>query len=140
MASALEKDKQVASKNLMKGDLDMKIMNKIKIQWKTIRKAFTDINMEKTGNISQHELKFMLNFWGMEPNEVEFQRVFKKFDCDGDGVISYKDFQHSIGSEMFPQEGLYFRQDMPQQGRITSCNHPQCFQPTKNNQNFCEVH
>jgi len=28
---------------------------------------------------------------------------------DGDGEISYKDFQVSIGSEMFPSEGLYFR-------------------------------
>jgi hypothetical protein len=41
---------------------------------------------------------------------------------------------------MFPQEGLYFRQDKPQQCKINSCNHEECWQPTKNNQNFCILH
>ena len=41
---------------------------------------------------------------------------------------------------MFPMEGLYFRQDQPQVCKINSCNHDECWQPTRNNQNFCEVH
>jgi len=68
-----------------------------------------DLNIEKTGKISRREFKFYLNFWGLEITEDEFNNVFKKFDIDGDGVISYKDFQVSIGAEMFPAEGLYFR-------------------------------
>jgi len=39
--------------------------------------------------------------------------MFRKFDADGDGKISYKDFQQTIGSEIHPGEGLYFRQDKP---------------------------
>ena len=71
-----------------------------------------DLNIEKTGKISKRELKFFLNFWGMNDiTEEEFMYIFKRFDLDGDGLISYKDFQQSIGSEMFPAEGLYFRQD-----------------------------
>ena len=50
----------------MTGDLEAKILEKIKFQWKTLRKAFMDLNIEKTGKISQRELKFYLNFWGME--------------------------------------------------------------------------
>ena len=50
----------------------------------------------------------------MEISEAEFDHIYKKFDLDKDGLISYKDFQLSIGSEMFPMEGLYFRQDKPQ--------------------------
>lgn len=73
-----------------------------------------DLNIEKTGKISKRELKFYLNFWGIDLNDKEFDLVFDKFDLDRDGLISYKDFQLSIGSEMFPQEGLYFRQDKPQ--------------------------
>ena len=77
-----------------------------------MRKAFMDLNIEKTGKISKRELKFFLNFWGMDDiTEEEFMHIFKRFDLDGDGLISYKDFQQSIGSEMFPAEGLYFRQD-----------------------------
>lgn len=59
-------DKNKASSSLMTGDLEAKILEKIKFQWKTLRKAFMDLNIEKTGKISQRELKFYLNFWGME--------------------------------------------------------------------------
>ena len=48
--------------------------------------------MEKTGTISDKELKFFLNFWGMKTEEEEFLVVFKLFDHDNDGKISYKDF------------------------------------------------
>ena len=99
-----------------------------------------DLNIEKTGKISIREFRFFLNFWGMDIPDWQSQKCFNNFDMDGDGFISYKDFQLSIGSEMFPAEGLYFRQDKPQQCKINTCNHPQCFQPTKNNQNYCEVH
>ena len=51
-----------------------------------------DLNIEKTGSISKREFKFYLNFWGMEVSEAEFNYVFSRFDLDGDGVISYKDF------------------------------------------------
>jgi Ca2+-binding EF-hand superfamily protein len=67
------------------------------------------LNVEKSGKISQREFQFYLNFWGMEITAEEFKKVFDKFDLDGDGFISYKDFQVSIGCEMFPAEGLYFR-------------------------------
>ncbi len=57
-----------------------------------MRKAFQDLNIEKSGKISDKELKFFLNFWGMKAEEEEFQEVFKLFDHDNDGKISYKDF------------------------------------------------
>ena len=51
-----------------------------------------DMNIEKTGKISLNEFKFFLNFWGLEISEEEIQKVYNKFDIDGDGLISYKDF------------------------------------------------
>jgi len=62
--------------------LESQILEKIKCQWKTLRKAFMDLNIEKTGKISRREFKFYLNFWGMEVSEVEFNHVFSKFDLD----------------------------------------------------------
>lgn len=76
----------------MIGDIEAKILEKIKFQWKTLRKAFMDLNIEKTGRISRREFKFYLNFWGMDITDEEFEAVYNKFDLDKDGVISYKDF------------------------------------------------
>jgi len=120
-------DKTVAAKCLLTGDIEAKILDKIKIQWKTLRKAFMDLNIEKTGRISMKEFKFFLNFWGMDISEAETQKCFSKFDIDRDGFISYKDFQTSIGADMFPAEGLYFRQDKEQACKINSCHHAECF-------------
>ena len=95
----LEKDKKAnddnrhkAAQSLLTGDLEFMILEKMKIQWKTIRKAFTDINLEKTGAISKTEFKFFLNYWGIEMTEAQFEQIFAKFDLDGDGKISFKDF------------------------------------------------
>lgn len=38
-------------------------------------------------------------------SEEEFEKCFDSFDLDKDGLISYKDFQLSIGSHMFPEAG-----------------------------------
>lgn len=51
-----------------------------------------DLNIEKTGKISEKELKFYLEFWGMPISDKDFKIVFNSFDVDGDGLISYKDF------------------------------------------------
>jgi len=98
----LNKDKNIAAKCLLTGDIEGKIRDKIKYQWKTMRKAFNDLNIEKTGRISKNEFKYFLNFWGMDISDKEFEGAFNQFDMDGDGFISYKDFQQSIGAEMFP--------------------------------------
>lgn len=76
----------------------------------------------------------------MTITQEQFIAVFNKFDLDGDGALSYKDFQQSIGAEMFPAEGLYFRQDKAQQCRVNACKQNECWQPTKNTLNYCDVH
>lgn len=85
------------------------MLEKIKTQWKTIRKAFIDLNKEKSGFIEPKELLFYLFYWGFNLTSDQFQQVFSQFDYDGDGRISYKDFHKTIGSEIHPGENLYFR-------------------------------
>ena len=50
------------------------IKEKISSQWKTIRKAFSDINkdIDADGYISEKELKFYLNHWGYKLSDQEF--------------------------------------------------------------------
>jgi hypothetical protein len=93
--SALARDKKLAAKRLMAGsdqDLENQITHKVMTQWKTVGKAFKDLNLEKTGKISPNELKFFLNFWGIDVTDEQFEKVFNRFDLDKDGFISYKDF------------------------------------------------
>ena len=99
--------------DLSTGDIVGKVIRKITIQWKTIRKAFSDINKEpgETGYIAKSELKFYMDHWGFKLTEAEFQGVFDAIDYDKDGRISYSDFTKVIGAEITPGESLYFRQD-----------------------------
>lgn len=87
-----EKCKEEATKQLINKTLERTIIDKIKFQWKTIRKAFSDMNKERDSAISEDELRFYLQHWGLNLTEEQFHYIFNKFDCDGDGQISYPDF------------------------------------------------
>ena len=86
-----------------------KLLNKIQQQWKLLRKAFIDLNIDKTGQMKKSELKFILDHWGLQVPQETFNDLFRYLDEDGDGVISYKDFVLRVGSEIHPSETLYFR-------------------------------
>lgn len=72
--------------------LENQILEKIQFQWKTVRSAFMNINSDRNGNIDKDEFIYFLRFWGMKFEEEDFDRVWEKFDVDGDGELSYKDF------------------------------------------------
>lgn len=101
-----------------------------------------DMNVKKSGCIEPEELKFYFQHWGLgRITEAQFQSLFNKFDADKDGKISYKDFQQTVGSEIHPAEGLYFRQEKNNLGfaekpgsaspqrrnKQENCKHPQCW-------------
>jgi hypothetical protein len=44
------------------------VLEKIKFQWKTLKKAFSDLNQEKSGAIKPEELRHYLNHWGLFVN------------------------------------------------------------------------
>lgn len=68
-----------------------------------------DLNICKSGSISAEEFRFYLKHWGLNLTDDQFKYLFDKFDLDKDGKISYKEFQMTVGSEIHPAEGLYFR-------------------------------
>ena len=72
--------------------MEQTVLEKIKFQWKTLKKAFSDLNQEKTGAIKPIEFRHFLDNWGLFLNEEQFKKLFARFDCDGDGKISYEDF------------------------------------------------
>ena len=72
-------------------DLIQKIISKIYYQWKTMRKAFTGMDVSRNGAIVMEDLRFYLTHWGVSTSEEKFKELFNFFDADGDGRISYKD-------------------------------------------------
>ena len=101
-----------------------KLINKIRQQWSTVRKAFSDFNADKDPYIDKEELIFFLEHWGFPLSDTQADIVFTFFDKDGDGQISYQDFVQSIGFEIHPGESFYFRQDMPNQlsQKVATCD------------------
>lgn len=105
-------DKRLAAAaNLAHGDILIKLIDKIRQQWSTVRKAFKDFNEDNDPYIDKKELIYFLEHWGLPLNEEQQDVVFGFFDKDGDGQISYQDFVQSIGYEIHPSETLYFRQE-----------------------------
>ena len=50
-------------------DIEQTVLEKIKFQWKTLKKAFIDLNQEKSGKIKPEELKIYLHHWGLYMND-----------------------------------------------------------------------
>lgn len=52
-------------------DLKEQVIGKIRMQWKSIRKAFSDMNkdLNASGFISRGELKYYLDHWGLKMSE-----------------------------------------------------------------------
>ena len=121
-------------------DIEQTVLEKIKFQWKTLKKAFIDLNQEKSGKIKPEELKIYLHHWGLYMNDEQFKSLFDKFDHDKDGLISYEDFQNTVGMEINPMEFLYFRQDNPKAPKQLTCKHDKCWSTPQGFSDYCLNH
>ncbi|CDW79951.1 px domain containing protein [Stylonychia lemnae] len=121
-------------------DIVDRVLEKFQQQWKTIKKSFHDMSKDKSGGIIHEELKFYLDHWGFKVDTETLNYIYKRLDWDKDGLVSYADFQKTVGSEIHPGESLFFRQDQPHQSKISTCKQPKCWQPTQSNKNFCQLH
>jgi EF-hand domain pair len=107
--------RKMVSDRIMNSNLMKRILDKISSQWKTLKKAFSDLNQEKNGWISEVDLKKYLTNWGFNITEEQFREFYEFLDYDRDGHITYDDFKKSVGSVISPVEFLYFRQDLPRE-------------------------
>ena len=114
-------------------------VEKVQFQWKTLKKAFTDLNTAKSGAINPNELESYLKNWGYYFTKDQFNTLFKRLDYDNDGKISYEDFQNSVGNEISPPEFLYFRQDLKPQKPLR-CAYKHCWETTIGLGSYCALH
>ena len=104
--------KKVSDK-ITQSNLIIQILEKISTQWKTIKKAFSDLSQERNGWICESDLNRYLKNWGFVITSDQFKEIYDFLDYDHDGHISYTDFKNRVGSTISPVESLYFRQDLP---------------------------
>lgn len=60
------------------------------------------MDISHTGSLSADDFNHYLTHWGFKLTNSKFEELFKDFDHDGDGKISYKDFIMTVGKEMLP--------------------------------------
>ena len=106
-----EKHTRIVRDKMTEDDFLKTFVEKVQFQWKTLKKAFTDLNSARSGMILPKELHNFMKHWGFDLNEKQFKILFDKLDYDKDGKISYADFQNSVGNEISPPEFLYFKQE-----------------------------
>jgi len=102
-------NRRVLEEQIEQMDLSRTVLDKIRSQWKTLKKAFSDLNQDRSGAIKPEELRGYLLHWGLSLTDAQFRLVFQHFDADQDGKISYEDLQKTAGEAIKPKEQLYFR-------------------------------
>lgn len=105
-----------------------------------MRDAFMAIDVSKTGAIQEKDLRFYLRHWGVAASQEKFKELFDYFDADGDGQISYADFQSTVGKDMHPDQGRYWRRDNPRPTRIKSCKSDHCWHVAQDFAAYCQIH
>lgn len=78
-------------------------------QYKTIKKAFSDFNRQKSGIIDFEAFLEVVKGWGFDCQENILQDLFNWLDNDKDGKLSFEDLRQTVGKETNPLEQLYFR-------------------------------
>jgi hypothetical protein len=49
------------------------ILEKVRAQWKSIRKSFHDLSRDKSGFVEPEEIRYFLNHWGIDVKEDIFK-------------------------------------------------------------------
>ena len=78
------------------------LQEKIAFRFKSVRDSFTFYNTEKDGTISEREFRDMLVCIGLDMTEDEYRKLYRHFDRDCDGVISYSEWNNVVGGLIYP--------------------------------------
>lgn len=85
------------SKNLKK-----MFINKMSLQFTTIKRAFKELDRNCQGHITFDQFKTIIQDWGFESKDSQIRSLFDWIDNDKDQKISFLDLKHSLGLEILP--------------------------------------
>jgi Ca2+-binding EF-hand superfamily protein len=90
-------------------NLKDRVIEKLFNQFKSLQKAFVEMNKSKSGFITPEEFEDLIKGWGFEAPTYLIREVFDWIDFDRDGKITFEDLRATVGQDLAPKEALYFR-------------------------------
>lgn len=73
---------------------------------------FDEWRIPSENYVSFNRFHDLIGFWGFVASSEQIREVFDWLDLDKDGKISFEDVRETIGLDVAPKEGTYFRQNV----------------------------
>ena len=96
----------------MAKDLKERFVARTFQQYKTLKSAFVSWKEGQKNHITYERFHELINLWSFVVTDEQILGLFNWLDSDQDGVITFEDLRSSIGKDISPNEGIYFRQDI----------------------------
>ena len=61
-----------------------------------MNKAFSDLDLDKSGFITMNEFESMLQHHGLPVTQADLQSLMERYDKNGDGRVSYGEFVQEV--------------------------------------------
>lgn len=74
-------------------NLRAKFIDKLFSQYKTIKKAFSELNKDRNGYIEFNDFYYVFKSWGFEASDDAIKELFAWLDQDKDNRISFEDLR-----------------------------------------------
>lgn len=72
------------------------IQSKVFAKYRSMRKAFLEFDLDRSGSIDPGELQVLFQRMGIDLIDEELDALVSKFDTDGNGLIDYNEFANAI--------------------------------------------
>ncbi|GMH85122.1 hypothetical protein TL16_g10130 [Triparma laevis f. inornata] len=96
--------KQARNKMAAKSKAMKTLITKLSDKFTTVRKAFMDMDKDRSGTLDYDELRAVIESTGYKVSDEVFEEVLEVFDTNMDGEIDYQEFLAQLKDSMQPQE------------------------------------
>ena len=76
--------------------------DKLASRFKSVKQAFINMDYDLDGKISSGEFRVTLDLMGLVMNDEEFVKLWAHFDADGNGALTYAEFNNKVGAMLHP--------------------------------------
>jgi len=137
----IEPSQQAVSSIITKTNLKEKLIERTFSVHKSLKSLFDEWRTPQENYVSFARFHDLIGFWGFVASAEQIREVFEWLDSDKDGKLSFEDVRETIGLDVAPKEGNYFRQNVVN-SKSQPCNYPSCWENTlyNNRSSFCPLH